>query len=105
MNNCKFCKYWSHNKNKDDDKRNGALIFLGDMILLDEYSYVMYRYHDFDVDGIITVMKVPKEEASSYGVVVTNEDNIITKLYYNVNVLYCRTQIEGVHVAKEDRIF
>ena len=64
----------------DDNKREGALIFLGDMILLDEYSYVMKRYYESDVDGIITVMKVPREDASSYGVVVTNENNLITKL-------------------------
>ena len=67
-------------KTKEEDKREGSLIFLGDMIILDEYSYVMYRYHEYDVDGIITVMRVPKNEASSYGIVVTDENNIIKKL-------------------------
>ena len=67
-------------KTKEEDKREGSLIFLGDMIIIDEYSYVMYRYHESDVDGIITVMRVPKEEASSYGIVVTDEHNIIKKL-------------------------
>ncbi len=65
---------------KEEDKRGGVLIFLGDMILLDEYSYVLYRYYESDIDGIITVMKVSKEEASSYGVVVVDENNIIQKL-------------------------
>ncbi|TFG26216.1 MAG: hypothetical protein EU532_10420 [Promethearchaeota archaeon] len=67
-------------ENREEDKREGSLIFLGDMIILDEYSYVMYRYHEYDVDGIITVMRVPKKEASSYGVVVTDDNNIITRL-------------------------
>ena len=67
-------------KTKEDDKREGSLIFLGDMIIIDEYSYVLYRYHESDVDGIITVMKVPKEDASSYGVVTVDKDNLILKL-------------------------
>ncbi|MFX0076222.1 MAG: sugar phosphate nucleotidyltransferase, partial [Candidatus Hermodarchaeota archaeon] len=54
---------------KDADKRDGALIFLADMIPIEEYSYLMYRYYESDVDGIITVMEVPEEDASSYGVV------------------------------------
>ncbi|MBD3255444.1 MAG: hypothetical protein GF383_10145 [Candidatus Lokiarchaeota archaeon] len=64
----------------EKNKRNGSLIFLGDMILLDEYSYILYRYYESNVDGIITVMKVPKEDASSYGVVVVDKNNIIQKL-------------------------
>lgn len=65
---------------KEEDKREGSLIFLSDMISIDEYSYLMYRYYESEVDGIITVMEVPKEEASSYGIVVVDEDNLITKL-------------------------
>jgi glucose-1-phosphate thymidylyltransferase len=65
---------------KDQDKREGSLIFLGDMLPLDEFSYLMYKYWESDVDGIITVMKVPNEEASSYGVVIVDENNIIQKL-------------------------
>ncbi|MHA1757687.1 MAG: sugar phosphate nucleotidyltransferase [Promethearchaeota archaeon] len=67
-------------KTPEEDKREGCLIFLGDMIPLDDYSYLMYRYYESDVDGIITVMKVPKEDASSYGVVVVDENNLIKKL-------------------------
>lgn len=67
-------------KNDEEDKREGCLIFLGDMIPLDEYSYLLYKYFEFDVDGIITVMRVPRKDASSYGVVVTDENNLIKKL-------------------------
>ena len=64
----------------EDDKRAGSLIFLGDMIPIDEFSYLLYKYWESDVDGIITVMKVPKEDACSYGVVVTDENKLIKKL-------------------------
>ncbi|MFX1419492.1 MAG: sugar phosphate nucleotidyltransferase [Promethearchaeota archaeon] len=67
-------------KSKKEDKRDGSLIFLGDMLPLDEYSYLMYKYWESDVDGIITVMKVTKEEASSYGVVIVDNKNLIKKL-------------------------
>jgi glucose-1-phosphate thymidylyltransferase len=67
-------------KSKEEDKREGSLIFLSDMISIDEYSYLMYLYYDSDVDGIITVMEVPEEDASSYGVVLIDDDNIIKKL-------------------------
>ena len=29
-------------KTNEEDKREGSLIFLGDMIILDEYSYILY---------------------------------------------------------------
>jgi len=81
----------------DEDKREGALIFLGDMILLDDYSYVMMRYYESDVDGIITVMKVPKEDASSYGVVVVDENNLITKLVEKPKKFVSDLAIAGIY--------
>ena len=76
--NIRFKK--QHFETKDQDKREGALIFLGDMIPIDEYSYFMYRYFESDVDGIITVMEVPEEDASSYGVVTVDKNSVIQKL-------------------------
>ncbi len=84
-------------KTKEDDKREGSLIFLGDMIIIDEYSYVLYRYHESDVDGIITVMRVPKEEASSYGVVITDENNIIKKLVEKPKTFVSDLAIAGIY--------
>lgn len=81
----------------DEDKREGALIFLGDMILIEEYSYVMMRYYESDVDGIIFVMKVPKENASSYGVVVTDDNNIITKLVEKPPTFISDLAIAGIY--------
>ena len=81
----------------EEDKREGALIFLGDMILIDEYSYVMMRYYESNVDGIITVMKVPKENASSYGVVVTDDNNIITKLVEKPPTFISDLAIAGIY--------
>ncbi len=65
---------------KEDDKREGALIFLADMIPIEEYSKLLYRYFESDVDGIITVWEVPKEEASSYGVVELDKNSNIIRL-------------------------
>ncbi len=67
-------------KTMEEDKKEGSLIFLGDMVIIDDYSYVLSRYFKSDIDGIITVMRVPKKDASSYGVVLTDKNNIITKL-------------------------
>jgi len=84
-------------KSIKEDKREGSLIFLGDMLPLDEYSYLMYKYWESDVDGIITVMKVPKEDASSYGVVVVNEDNLITKLVEKPKDFISDLAIAGIY--------
>ncbi len=67
-------------QNMKEDKREGSFIFLGDMLPLDEYSYLMYKYWESDVDGIITVMKVRKEDASSYGIVELDKNGIIERL-------------------------
>ncbi|MFX1316358.1 MAG: sugar phosphate nucleotidyltransferase [Promethearchaeota archaeon] len=65
---------------KEKDKRQGSLIFLADMIPIVEYSYLMYRYYESNVDGIITVMEVPKQDASSYGIVTVDKNSIIKSL-------------------------
>jgi len=81
----------------EQDKREGCLIFLGDMILLDEYSYLMYRYYESDVDGIITVMKVPKEDASSYGIVDVDENGIIERLVEKPKNYISNLAIAGIY--------
>ena len=91
-------------KNIDEDKREGALIFLGDMIPIDEYSYVTMKYYESDVDGIITVMKVPKENASSYGVVVTDDNNIITKLVEKPPTFISDLAIAGIYAFSNSAI-
>ena len=88
----------------EEDKREGALIFLGDMIPIDEYSYVTMKYYESDVDGIITVMKVPKENASSYGVVVTDDNNIITKLVEKPPTFISDLAIAGIYAFSNSAI-
>ena len=78
LTNPRFTK--SSFESKEEDKREGALIFLADMIPIEEYSKLLYRYHESDVDGVITVWEVPKEEASSYGVVELDENSNIIRL-------------------------
>lgn len=82
---------------KKEDKREGVLIFLGDMLILDEYTYVLYRYYESDIDGIITVMKVPKKDASSYGVVVVDENNLIQKLVEKPSEFVSDLAIAGIY--------
>jgi glucose-1-phosphate thymidylyltransferase len=79
------------------DKREGALIFLGDMIPIDEYSYLLYRYYESDVDGIITVMEVPKEDASSYGIVAVDENHLIQKLIEKPKEYVSNLAIAGIY--------
>ena len=83
--------------NHELDKRKGALIFLGDMIPIDDYSYLLYRYHESDVDGIITVMEVPKEDASSYGIVAVDENNLIQKLIEKPKEYVSNLAIAGIY--------
>ncbi len=84
-------------KDPEDNKRQGSLIFLGDMILLDEYSYLLYRYYESDVDGIITVMTVPKESASSYGIVDVDENNIIQRMVEKPKEYISNLAIAGIY--------
>jgi len=84
-------------KSNEHNKRAGSLIFLSDMISIDEYSYLMYRYYESDVDGIITVMEVPKEDASSYGVVVVDENHLITKLIEKPKEYISNLAIAGIY--------
>ena len=82
---------------KEVDKREGSLIFLADMILIDNYSYLMKRYYESDVDGIITVMEVPKEDASSYGVVVVDSNSLIQKLVEKPKDFVSNLAIAGIY--------
>lgn len=84
-------------KTKEQDKREGSLIFLGDMIPVDEYSYIMYRYFESDVDGIITVMEVPNEDASSYGIVTIDKGSIIQNLVEKPKEFISNLAIAGIY--------
>lgn len=84
-------------KDLEEDKREGSLIFLGDMIPFDEYSYLMYKYWESDIDGLITVMKVPKEDANSYGIVIVDENNLIKKLVEKPKDFVSNLAIAGIY--------
>jgi len=84
-------------KNIKEDKREGSLIFLGDMLPLDEYSYLMYKYWESDVDGIITVMKVEKKDANSYGIVVVDKNGIIERLVEKPKHFISNLAIAGIY--------
>ncbi|MFX1313475.1 MAG: sugar phosphate nucleotidyltransferase [Promethearchaeota archaeon] len=92
-------------KSSEDNKRAGSLIFLSDMISIDEYSYLMYRYYESDVDGIITVMEVPKEDASSYGIVVVDENQLITNLVEKPKKYISNLAIAGIYAFSNTTTF
>ena len=87
----------SNIKTKEEDKREGSLIFLADMIPIDDYSYIMYRYFESSVDGIITVMEVPKEDASSYGIVTIDNNSIIERLIEKPQNYVSNLAIAGIY--------
>ncbi|MFW9880890.1 MAG: sugar phosphate nucleotidyltransferase [Candidatus Thorarchaeota archaeon] len=103
LSNVRFKK--QHFETKDQDKREGALIFLGDMLPIDEFSYIMYRYYESDVDGIITVMDVPNEYASSYGVVTINEKSIIERLVEKPKEFISNLAIAGPYAFSNSATF
>ena len=82
---------------KEADKREGSLFFLADMLPIDSYSYLMHQYYKSDVDGIITVMEVPKQEASSYGVVTVDNNSIIQKLVEKPKDYVSNLAIAGIY--------
>lgn len=84
-------------ESNEDDKRAGSLIFLSDMIPIAEYSYLMYRYYESDVDGIITVIEVPKEDARSYGVVTIDANSIIRSLVEKPEKFVSNLAIAGIY--------
>jgi glucose-1-phosphate thymidylyltransferase len=57
----------------------------------------MYRYYESDVDGIITVMEVPEEDASSYGVVVVDKNSLIQKLIEKPKDFVSNLAIAGIY--------
>ncbi len=65
---------------KDGRAKEDILIFLGDMVLVDGYKDILKDYLAGRVDGVISVMKVPRDQAKHYGVVQTDASGIITKL-------------------------
>jgi len=84
-------------RNTEEDKKEGSLIFLSDMILLDDYEYILEMYNKSDVDGIITVMEVSKENASSYGIVVVDENGFIKELVEKPKEYISNLAIAGIY--------
>ena len=89
---------------KEEEKREGALIFLADMIPIEHYSVLMYRYYESGVDGMITVWEVPKEEASSYGVVKLDENGLIKELVEKPQKYVSNLAIGGMYVFSNPTI-
>lgn len=85
-------------KKSSYEKQEDNLIFLADMIPIDHYSVLMQRYYEARVDGMITVWEVPKEEASSYGVVKLDENSLIKELVEKPQEYVSNLAIGGMYV-------
>jgi glucose-1-phosphate thymidylyltransferase len=75
------------------------------MLPLEEYSYLMYKYWESNVDGIITVMKVSKENASAYGIVVVDKNHIIKKLVEKPKDFLSNLAIAGPYLFSNTATF
>jgi glucose-1-phosphate thymidylyltransferase len=64
----------------------------------------MYRYFESDLDGIITVMEVPEEDASSYGVVSIDENWIIKSLVEKPEEFISNLAIAGIYAFSNSAI-
>jgi len=92
--------YLSHTEvlDKAGQAKEDILIFLGDMVLVDDYSDILKDYFTGTVDGVISVMKVPRDQAKHYGVVQTDSHGIITKLVEKPQEFVSDLAIAGIYV-------
>src|SRR4030042_5764180 len=91
--------YLSHTEvlDKAGEAKDDILIFLGDMVLVDEYRDILKDYFAGSVDGCISVMKVPRDQAKHYGVVQTDSRGIITNLVEKPQEFVSDLAIAGIY--------
>lgn len=73
------------------------LIFLADMVLIDSYPTILQSFSRGEVDGVISVMKVPPDLAKFYGVVQTDSDGIIQSLVEKPSEFISDLAIAGIY--------
>jgi glucose-1-phosphate thymidylyltransferase len=77
-----------------------TLIFLGDMIPLKNYEFVLNLLEKPDIDGIIGTMTVPDDKTKYYGIVESNEQGNITSLVEKPEKTNSNLAIAGVYAFK-----
>ncbi|MHA1475212.1 MAG: sugar phosphate nucleotidyltransferase [Promethearchaeota archaeon] len=91
--------------NKTDDipgrlNKNDALIFLSDMIPVNNYDFILKDLEKDDNDGIIGSMIVPDEKTRFYGIIENDKDGYIYSLVEKPEQTNSNQAIAGVYAFK-----
>ena len=79
---------------------NDSLIFLSDMIPVNNYDFILKDLEQDDNDGIIGSMIVPDEKTRFYGILETDEDGYIYSLVEKPKQTNSNQAIAGVYAFK-----
>ncbi|QEE15328.1 sugar phosphate nucleotidyltransferase [Promethearchaeum syntrophicum] len=79
---------------------NDSLIFLSDMIPVNNYDFILKDLEKEDNDGIIGSMTVPDEKTRFYGIIETNKDGYIYSLVEKPEKTKSNQAIAGVYAFK-----
>ncbi|MHA1732657.1 MAG: sugar phosphate nucleotidyltransferase [Promethearchaeota archaeon] len=86
---------------EDQPEGDDCLVFLADMTFPAEKILTQYLQGQWDASkglgGMITVMRVPREEAQHYGVVTTDEDGVITGMVEKPREFVSDLAIAGIY--------
>jgi len=82
-------------------EKNDALIFLGDMIPVKDYDFVLERLEKPGIDGVIGTMKVPMDKTQFYGIVQADNANKILNMVEKPKTTTSNLAIAGVYAFKE----
>lgn len=77
-----------------------SLVFLSDMIPVQDYQFILNRLEEDGVDGIIGTMIVPPEKTQFYGIVETNVHGIIVDMKEKPKHTTSNQAIAGVYAFK-----
>ncbi len=95
-------KEWYESTNDIEGRLNpnDALIFLSDMIPVNNYDFILKDLEKDDNDGIIGSMIVPDEKTRFYGIIETNEKGFIYSLVEKPEQTNSNQAIAGVYAFK-----
>lgn len=85
---------------EDTPDGDDCLIFLADMVFPAEKIVAQYLrgHYTSAIDGLITVMEVPREQAHHYGVVVTDARGVIQEMVEKPATYVSNLAIAGIYV-------
>ncbi|MHA1777717.1 MAG: hypothetical protein DRO88_00905 [Promethearchaeia archaeon] len=81
-----------------------TLIFLSDMIPVRDYKFIVDALGNVKYDGVIGSMIVPPEKTQFYGILETDEENIITNMVEKPKQTNSTQAISGVYAFKAKTI-